>query len=387
MSEDKTLNYLWRMNKHYLKKWWVWVIAIFLMTRFCSTDQAHKENNTNLAPITNEETSPQTTPTPLPKDELAFYEIIKSAQSQNSAASNDMQRGGIKAKRDKAVCNLLKKLKIKDWVGEIATISANSDGKGIVSIALAKGITLQTWNNEYSDMEDKTLLNPDSKIFQEVSSMSVGQMVRFSGSFRPGIEGECVKEGSLRLEGKLSEPEFIFRFSNIEALELSNEETTEVTKAIDASPTLSATKNDNIKIKMTAKFEDIPNPTKPNGNKIFVHFHNIFNANFKNETDALTSEITSWLTSKGYQLVKESIKANTIVDIELFQDEARLPTSTLTMNMHSQVQGKPLVKMASVKFIIEGHGIDIFSRSRTAEVVTNTALSRSPLGKTSYATK
>ena len=125
-----------------------------------------------------------------------------------------MQRGGFKARRDDQVCNVLTSKTIIDWVGTVRTVDSNSDGKGVLSIAIADGIRLETWNNDLSDFEDHTLLQPSTKVFNAAASMRSGQLATFSGSFIPDSEN-CIRESSMTLSGKLTDPEFIFQFSAV----------------------------------------------------------------------------------------------------------------------------------------------------------------------------
>jgi hypothetical protein len=133
-----------------------------------------------------------------------------------------MQKGGIKHRRDADICSLTQSLSVNDWVGTLQTVDANSDGKGVLKIAIAREIAVETWNNEISDGSDNTLIEPGTPLFQAASSMKPGQVVRFSGHFLSGSEGECLKEGSITLSGKLREPEFIFQFSSISSFSLDS---------------------------------------------------------------------------------------------------------------------------------------------------------------------
>ena len=36
-----------------------------------------------------------------------------------------------------------------DWIGQVREIGANSDGKGVLAIAISKRITVKTWNNDF----------------------------------------------------------------------------------------------------------------------------------------------------------------------------------------------------------------------------------------------
>jgi uncharacterized protein len=158
----------------------------------------------------------------LPPDEAALVRIIAVSQKDASAATNDMQKGGIKHRRDADICSLTQSLSVNDWVGTLQTVDANSDGKGVLKIAIAREIAVETWNNEISDGSDNTLIEPGTPLFQAASSMKPGQVVRFSGHFLSGSEGECLKEGSITLSGKLREPEFIFQFSSISSFSLDS---------------------------------------------------------------------------------------------------------------------------------------------------------------------
>lgn len=154
----------------------------------------------------------------MPDSEANFVAIVAEGQQNARDAQNDMQRGGVKATRDKKLCKAIASRRVTDWVGRVTEVGANSDGKGVLAIELAKDITVKTWNNAISDIGDHTLLEPGSDVFNTASHFSKGQVVKFSGSFVRGIENECVNESSLTLQGKLDEPEFIFRFSSVSPL-------------------------------------------------------------------------------------------------------------------------------------------------------------------------
>lgn len=170
--------------------------------------------------------APNAAPTPAPEEktvqmpdsEANFVTIVAEGQQNAKDAKNDMQRGGVKAARDKKLCKAIGSRKVTDWVGQVTKVGANSDGKGILEVELAKGIIIKTWNNSLSDMGDHTLIEPGSAVFNTASNFSEGQIIKFSGTFLRGIENECVRESSLSLQGTLDELEFIFRFSSVSPL-------------------------------------------------------------------------------------------------------------------------------------------------------------------------
>lgn len=150
----------------------------------------------------------------MPSDEAEFVAIISQAQEAIKSSTNDMQVGGVKASRDADLCKLITETSINGWLGKVEDIGANSDGKGVISLELADGITLKTWNNSFSDGSDNTLIESGTDVFEAASSLKNGDIVRFSGDFIAD-KSSCLREASLSLRGKISSPEFIFRFRNI----------------------------------------------------------------------------------------------------------------------------------------------------------------------------
>lgn len=153
----------------------------------------------------------------LPPSQRAFIAAVEAGQTAYRSGANDMQKGAARPARAKAICSTLSSKAVSDWVGQVYKLSSNGDGKGVLSIKIAKDVTVATWNNAVSDIGDKTLIEPDSALFGRASSLSQGQWVKFSGTFRPSSV-DCVLEGSITLSGSLTEPDFIFRFSEITPL-------------------------------------------------------------------------------------------------------------------------------------------------------------------------
>ena len=154
---------------------------------------------------------------PPPAEQRRFVEIVVQPQQEFKRADNAMQKGGAKQRRESALCKLLPEREVTGWTGKVTTIDANSDGKGVLGIEIAPNVLVKTWNNAFSDMMDKTLIDPSSEVFQAASALKKGQVVSFSGRFLPGTEGDCLREGSMTLGGKVTNPEFIFQFDGVGA--------------------------------------------------------------------------------------------------------------------------------------------------------------------------
>ena len=201
------------IKKPIYKKWWFWVIVVIVIAAIGkSGDKDDKSSSSS-----NSASSATSNLPPMPPQEESFIKAIGQAQNDSKNAENDMQKGGILATRNTSVCGLMTNKSVNNWVGKVQKIDANSDGKGVIGIEIARNIVLKTWNNDLSDIGDNTLLSPSSPLFQTASMLKKGQSVNFSGTFLPGRDGECIREGSLSLSGKLRDPEFIFRFTSISA--------------------------------------------------------------------------------------------------------------------------------------------------------------------------
>lgn len=86
-----------------------------------------------------------------------------------------------------------------------------------MGIEIAPDMVSKTWNNSFSDAGERTLLQPDGRVFRAVSALSKSQLVQFSGTlFRSSAD--CFHETSMTQHGSMTNPEFVFRFSDIEAI-------------------------------------------------------------------------------------------------------------------------------------------------------------------------
>lgn len=161
-------------------------------------------------------------PTPAPKismpgGERAFLVAVAKGRDAFNAGRNEMARGSARPLRARAICDAVSPGRVDDWIGKVASLSTNGDGKGVLAIEIGSKILVKTWNNAVSDISDQTLLDPDSPIYKQALSLTRGQRVQFSGDLFANST-DCVRESSMTLQGSLTEPEFIFRFSDLRPL-------------------------------------------------------------------------------------------------------------------------------------------------------------------------
>jgi hypothetical protein len=155
----------------------------------------------------------------MPQDQVAFISAVESAREAYATASNDMAKGGVRSVRGEGVCAAVPNGEVRDWLGIISELSSNGDGFGVLSIEVAPNVYLKTWNNSLSDIMAGTLIDPKSDLFAEVSGLSVSLPVVFSASLISAGSGsaDCFNEASLTLNGSMTEPEYIARFSAVRA--------------------------------------------------------------------------------------------------------------------------------------------------------------------------
>lgn len=177
--------------------------------------QAHQEGLERLRIAREQEIEALRTP---PGDQKMFVHIVHQMRTAYQAARNDMEKGAIRRQRAAQLCSEFRYDRIVGWVGEIVHLSSSSDGRGVLSVNIGDGIQLQTWNNSFSDIGYRTLIDPETILSRNLRALSEGDFVRFSGIFFSD-RADCFHETSLKQRGSMEEPEFVFRFTKAEAIE------------------------------------------------------------------------------------------------------------------------------------------------------------------------
>lgn len=141
-----------------------------------------------------------------------FMQIVLEYAQKYPKAENELQKSALVTERS----NRFKTLKgdprqIKDWMGVLETMGTNGDGKAYVTIRLSpKVLSVSTYNNSFSDVDDHSLIPQSSKIYSKLAAMRVGNVVKFSGRLK--------RTTNITEAGKMTEPDFLFIFSDIEKI-------------------------------------------------------------------------------------------------------------------------------------------------------------------------
>jgi hypothetical protein len=147
---------------------------------------------------------------PTPPAEDAFIKAVDDSRATYVGGLNDLVRGVARPRRAEALCRILPKGRIDNWVGKVAVLGSSPGGRGVVSIEIAPKLTLATNRNEAADEKDKTLIDVRAPLFAYAAVLAVGDRVQFSGTLLPGTE-DCFKEVGKDIMTTMSSPEFIIR--------------------------------------------------------------------------------------------------------------------------------------------------------------------------------
>jgi hypothetical protein len=173
-----------------------------------SGENSGSSDNASSSGSTTSQFGPQTA------EQVRMVEIIEEHKGKYDAAINDLQRGNVKVERDEAICSALASNRVSNWSGVVKKLGANSDGLGYLQISVGKNISLETWNNAFSDAFDNTLIERNTGLYSDLLSLKEGQTVRFSGEFVTSRQS-CIYTKNLTEFFGVNRPEFLFRFTEV----------------------------------------------------------------------------------------------------------------------------------------------------------------------------
>jgi len=150
--------------------------------------------------------------------EDAVIHTVRAAMEQYRSGTNPSQQSTARPVRARSLCKILPSHSVQNWVGTVETVTRTEKGRGVLSVEIAPGILVRTWNNTLADSADHTLIDPNSQVFGSLSGLRAGQTVLFSGTF-PASDTDCIEESGLTAHDSLTEPQFIMNFQSVAPLE------------------------------------------------------------------------------------------------------------------------------------------------------------------------
>lgn len=151
-------------------------------------------------------------------EEDAVIRTIRAAMEQYRSGKNPSQQGAVRPMRARGLCKILPSHYVRNWVGTVQTATRTEKGRGVLSVEIAPGILVRTWNNTLADSADHTLIDPNSQVFGSLSGLRAGQTILFSGTF-PASDTDCIEESGLTAHDSLTDPQFIMNFQSVAPLD------------------------------------------------------------------------------------------------------------------------------------------------------------------------
>lgn len=151
----------------------------------------------------------------LPANQRDFLAVVADFKERFRSASNELQQSALRDERRAALLKALaSRLTVENWAGTLRKLETNTEGKAIVTVRLATGVDVLTWNNALSDAMHETMIDKGTPLYAALMNMAVGDPVTVSGSFIPSEE-DGAWETSMTIDGSMTAPEFLFHFIDI----------------------------------------------------------------------------------------------------------------------------------------------------------------------------
>ncbi len=94
-----------------------------------------------------------------------------------------------------------------DWIGTVKSRGLTPDGEAWISIEIADGVTITTWQTQRDDQSAATLFLPHAKLFPVVQAAKIGSPIIFSGTI---LKSVLANDDEMVLR-----PQFIARFNSL----------------------------------------------------------------------------------------------------------------------------------------------------------------------------
>jgi hypothetical protein len=190
------------------------LISVAVLVEVFSEDQTSSyspANSQNIMPIKLDHTKNEIK---YPPQQEQFLDEINRSQILFKKVINEIEEFEIKEERDITLRKMLPTFQARDWIGSIETIDITSEGGVILSVSMPNSVHVATWNNQLSDLFDKTIIPNNSPIYDVIKMLKIGDNIIFSGSFLVNYDGNLY-ETSLTKKGSVLNPKFIFYFTEV----------------------------------------------------------------------------------------------------------------------------------------------------------------------------
>ena len=146
----------------------------------------------------------------MPERESQLIEIFAKARKQYDSGHAGVKSKDVRVGLQIQVIEFMEAGQdTKDWVGTVKTRGTSPEGDAWITIEIADGITVSTWQTHFFDQNQGTLIPNYSPLFERAHSLRIGQSVVFSGKI---IESVTSND-----EEMIVRPQLIARFTALKA--------------------------------------------------------------------------------------------------------------------------------------------------------------------------
>jgi WD40 repeat protein len=152
--------------------------------------------------------------------EAEFVKLVESFASRYQAA-HPLKKADLRDARREALRKALQGTRVVGWVGTLTEInraySSRSRVEGAeIRVRLAGSAVVSLTNKRASAFSDDAVIPRGSRPYNELAELREGDTITFSGEFFAGAqERHYLEETSWTDDGSMSEPWFVFRFTDV----------------------------------------------------------------------------------------------------------------------------------------------------------------------------
>ena len=150
--------------------------------------------------------APESGASNMPQRERELIDILMSARKTYQTSHSATPAKDARMEMQIRVIGFMRQSQVAtDWVGTVKSRGTTPDGNAWISIEIADGITVSTWQNEHEDADSATMFRPHAKLFAATQSAQIASPIIFSSTI--------LKSVLTNDDEMVMHPQFIARFT------------------------------------------------------------------------------------------------------------------------------------------------------------------------------
>ena len=156
------------------------------------------------------EDAPESGASNMPQRERELIDILMSARKSYQTSRSPSPAKDARMDLQIRVISFMRQSQVAtDWVGTVKSRGITPDGNAWISIELADGITVSTWQGEREDSDSSTMFRPHAKLFVASQSAKIASPIIFSGTILKSVLATD--------DEMVTHPQFIARFTSLKS--------------------------------------------------------------------------------------------------------------------------------------------------------------------------